>query len=318
MTSTTLIIRIRGQDTAVPALAAEGYSIVRTGRLLRSAQLFDEELVEAEHFPKPSEAIDQIRRSDFGADVFAYARPFDPSQPPLDYLQVPDNLAVVSTSSYEKWWTELPQEARKNMRIATKRGVAVRAADFDDTLVAGIKSIYDESSVRQGRRFWHYQKPLERVRMLNATYLERSQFIGAYLKDELIGFIKYVRVDRVAILIQIIAMEAHRDKKTVNALLRQAIELCHQQGLEILTYGKFDYGINQNSTLTEFKRRNGFRRMDFPRLYLPLTARGRMALSLGLHAGWRGLVPLPMLGYMQTLRGRAMNFLSHPTSRGAG
>lgn len=318
MNRTTLTTRIRGCDIDAPALVAEDYSIIRTGRLLAVAQLYDEELVEARNFPTLDEALQRIRAGRLGADLFTYARPFDPLNGPPDCLQVPDNLAIVSTRSYDEWWTALPQEARKNMRLAAKRAVTVRPTNFDDALVAGIKKIYDELPVRQGRRFWHYQKPLERVRMLNATYLERSQFVGAYFENELIGFIKYIRVDRVAILIQILAMESHRDKKTVNALLRQTVELCHQQGLEILTYGKFDYGVNENSTLTEFKRRNGFIRHDFPRYHVPLTALGRLALAIGLHAGWRGLIPLRLRTRMHRIRGRVMNLRVRPTSRSAG
>ena len=104
-----------------------------------------------------------------------------------------------------------------------------------------------------------------RVRDENATYLSRSQFVGAYLGDELIGFIKYVRVDDAAVLIQILAMEGHRDKKPVNALLKGTVEICEAQGVTSLVYGKFDTG-GEDSSLAEFKRRQPVCCTDIPAL----------------------------------------------------
>ena len=46
--------------------------------------------------------------------------------------------------------------------------------------------------LRQGRPFWHYGKDIDSVRIENATFSERSDFLGAYCGDELIGFIKLV------------------------------------------------------------------------------------------------------------------------------
>ena len=182
----------------------------------------------------------------------------------------------------------------------------MRPVAFSDELVTGIKQIYDETPVRQGRRFWHYQKPLERVRMLNSTYLDRSQFVGAYVADELIGFIKYIRVDQTAILIQILAKDGHRDKRTINALLRQTVELCSRQGLALLTYGKFDYGLNQESSLTEFKRRNGFTELRFPRYFVPLTLMGGVeALRLDFTLAGEHVPPL-------------RHYKSSPSAREAG
>ena len=99
---------------------------------------------------------------------------------------------------------KLPQETRKNVRRASKRGVSVRVVQFDDTSYKVFKDIYDESPVRQGTRFWHYGKNLATMKMENETYLERSEFIGAYHNHELIGFMKFVYVDRAAIIMQIL------------------------------------------------------------------------------------------------------------------
>ncbi len=182
----------------------------------------------------------------------------------------------------------------------------MRTVTFDDSLVSGIKRIYDETPIRQGKHFWHYRKDLESVRVMNATYLERSHFIGAFLDNELVGFIKYIRVDRTAVLIQIIALEAHRDKRPIYALLKYTMELCQQQGLSVLTYGKFNYGIDQDSSLTEFKRRNGFTEMRFPRYFVPLTLKGQLAVATGLHLGIRNLIPVPITTLLHKTRSRLL------------
>jgi hypothetical protein len=297
-----ILIRVRGEDVHVPSLKLGGCRVLATGHWLKTAQVFDEELVAADAMLSPSLAIEAVRASHLRADLYSFARPYQSADPGFTYASEPDNLAVVSTSSSDVWWTGLSQESRKNIRLAAKRGVVVRPVKFDDQLVAGIKRIYDETPVRQGRHFWHFGRDFERVKTMNATYLERSQFIGAYVGDELIGFIKYIRVDRVAVLIQILSMEAHRDKRTIYALLRAAVELCHQQGLESLTYGKYDYGVHRDSSLTEFKRRIGFVEHVFPRYFVPLTSLGRLSLAMGLHHGWRQAMPMGLTTWLHQTR----------------
>ena len=59
-------------------------------------------------------------------------------------------------------------------------------------------------------------------------------------------------------------------------------------------YSKFAYGKRLRSSLSDFKERNGFQRIDIPRYYVPLTRWGLIAFRLGLHrqliehAGTRG------------------------------
>jgi hypothetical protein len=229
---------------------------------------------------------------------------------PDDARRSDDNVAILSTRSFDAWWTGLPQEARKNARLCAKRGVDVRPVAFDDELVAGIKRIYDETPVRQGRRFWHYRADLDRVRELNETYLPRSQFVGAYHDQRLIGFVKYVTVDKVAVLIQIIAMEAHRDKRAIYGLIRTTVKLCESQGMELLTYGKYDYGVHRDSSLSEFKRRCGFGPITFPRYYIPLTRAGQLACRTGLHLGLWHMLPLSVTTRLHELRSTLMGLVS--------
>ena len=66
----------------------------------------------------------------------------------------------------------------------------------------------------------------------------------------------------------------------------------------------YNYIYNDpNSSLTEFKRRNGFEKMLLPRYYIPLTARGKIALKLGFHRGLAKNVPKPVLSQLLRIRG---------------
>ena len=187
-------IRVRGKDIAVPAAAIQGRTIVATGSSLKVAAAKDEELIEGGLVSNPVTFITDLKTSGLRADILTFPQAIVDSTPQFNYPYEMDNAAVASTSNFEEWWESLPQETRKNARRAAKKGVVIREVELDDDLVAGIKHIYDETPMRQGMRFWHYGKDLDRVRLENATYLERSKFIGAYFEGELIGFMKWVSV----------------------------------------------------------------------------------------------------------------------------
>ena len=309
--------RIGGKTVTVPSIQVGNCTVIVTGTWLKTARLFDEELIEDADCPDPMMVISELRRSPLSADLFTFARPAGDAGPRHDFRAEWDNLAVLSTTPFESWWNSLPKSPRRDVRRAATRGVVVRVAQFDDSFVRAVKRIYDEAPIRQGRRFWHYHKDLAAVRVLNETYLERSQFVGAYVNEELIGFIKYVRVDRTAVLMQILAMEAHRDKLATNALLKHTVELCAKQGLLYLTYGKYRYDEGTANSLTEFKERNGFREVRFPRYFAPLTAKGRAALSVGAHAGMRRMLPAPMLAWFRKGRARFLE-IAYRTSTARG
>ena len=61
--------------------------------------------------------------------------------------------------------------------------------------------------------------------------------------------------------------------------------------LSYLVYANFAYGKKVRSSLSEFKERNGFQKMDVPRYYVPLTWRGASAYRLGLHRRLADQIP---------------------------
>jgi hypothetical protein len=318
MSSTTCVndglaeVRIAGKTFYAPSAEICGRTVVVTGKWLRKAVIKDEDVVEGEIVESPPVFLEQLKRSPLKADVFSFSQKIPDTTPKYRYPFEWDNWAVIPLASFNDWWEKrLPQESRRNVRRAAKRGVVVKGAQFDDDFVRGIQGIYNETPIRQGRRFWHFQKDFDTVKMENATYLDRSEFLGAYLEDELIGFIKIIYLGEIATLIQIISKIEHQDKRPTNALIAKAVEVCNEKGIKFLVYTKFVYDGNEDSPLTEFKRRNGFEEMRYPRYHVPLTAKGVLAVRLGIHRGIRRLIPVPILVSLKSLRSRIYQ-IRHP------
>ena len=274
-------------------------TIVRTGRWLKIARIFDEVWLHEPPIENPFAFVEAMQQQGLGADLFTFAQALPATSPRFPELHAAaDNLAVAVTGSFQAWWDALPQESRKNVRKSQRRGVTTRPVAFTDDLVAGIKAIYDEAPIRQGRRFWHYGKDLDTVKKENASYLDRSEFIGAYLGDDLIGFIKIVYAGTTGRIMQILSRNDQYDKHPTNALLAAAIEACAKRGASHLIYGQYVYGNKRNSSVTEFKRRNGFFEVLLPRYYLPLNARGSVALAAGLNRGISAAIPEPITNFL--------------------
>jgi hypothetical protein len=141
---------------------------------------------------------------------------------------------------------------------------------------------------------------------MTATFLESSTFIGAFDRDKLIGFIKLTMDDTrtLAGLMHILSLICYRDKAPTNALVAQAVHSCANLGISRLVYANFAYGKKVRSTLSDFKERNGFQRVDLRRYYVPLTRWGAVAFRLGLHQRLAERVPEPVGEKLRELRSR--------------
>lgn len=295
-------IRDSGKTMLVPAAEICGRTVMVRGGGVKTASVLDEAVAPGELVPDPAAFIKELKQSGLRADVLTFFQRPPDVKPKFNYHFDWDNYAVADTTSFDAWWEQLPQEARKNTRRAAKRGVVVKTVPYDDALARGIHRLCNESPVRQGKPFWHYGKDFETVKREHGTFLERSEFVAAYHGDELIGFIKMVYTDRLAVILHILAFNAHYDKRPLNALITKAVEVCAQKGMHYFVYGGYVYGNKKDSSLVEFKRRNGFARLDFPRYYVPLTLKGRIYVALRLYRGLLGLLPGPVLNLLLKLR----------------
>ena len=303
-------VRVRGKITKVPSIRVNGATIVITGKWIKIAAVRNDQLVEGSVVDDPAVFISELKAREPRADIFTFPQKVYEKTPKYQYPFEWDDAAAVCTENFDAWWDKLPQEARKNTRRAAKRGVSIRVAEFDDEFVKGIKAIYDESPLRQGKRFYHFGKDLETIKKEQGEYIERSEFLGAYYQDELIGFIKLVYVDRIAKIMQILAKNRHYDKRPLNALISKAVEVCNKKGMSHLIYGNFNYGNKAKSDLVVFKVRNGFQPLPFPRYYVPLTLKGSLALKIKWHRGLIGMLPSGLINLSLRVRSVLIGIMS--------
>ena len=287
----------------IPGMNICGREVKIKGRLCRIAQLDADDY---KFLDDPEAALRELRKSGLRIDLFTFMQKLPETTPKYSYPMEWDNMAVLKVSTFEHWWTrQIRKNTRNKAKQAEKKGVVIREVAFDDTLARGICEIYNECPVRQERRFPHYGKSLETVRELSATYLASSVFVGAYVDDELVGFIKFVVDDTgtQAGMMHMISMIRHRDKSPMNALVAQAVRSCADRRISYLVCEKFAYGKKTQSTLSRFKERNAFERIDIPRYYVPLTHWGSLALSIKLHHRLADRLPEPLAARLRELRG---------------
>lgn len=297
-------IRVKGRAVSVPSARIEARNVLRSGRLLKIATPQDEELIEGETVRDPESFISRLKESGLNADIFTFAQKLPDTAPKYSYHMESDNLAVIPITTFSEWWDKrVESSVRRAVRKATKLGLVIKVAEFDDEFVKGIVGINNETPIRQGRAFWHFQKSFEEVKQENSTYSGRNAFLGAYYENQLIGFIRLIYADKVASTVQLLSMIRHYDKRPANALIAKAVELCEQQGMSYLMYCNYVYN-DPDSSLTEFKRRNGFEQVLVPRYYVPLTLKGKIALRFGLHHGVTKLIPRRLFKQLLKLRSR--------------
>ena len=100
-----------------------------------------------------------------------------------------------------------------------------------------------------------------------------------------------VYVGELACIMEILTKTSHFDKRPTNALIAKAVEICEAKGSSYLTFGRMFYGNKTKSSVVDFKHKNGFEAIYFPKYYIPLSFKGRLALAIKLHRGLLGIVP---------------------------
>lgn len=269
--------------------------IVIEKKLLRIAR-FQEEWYE--DVGDPESIIRGLKEHNSKADIFTFWQRLPETTPKFHYYMEWDYLAVIPVMSFDNWFNkQINAGARKAIRKAEKKGVEVKVVPFNDDLVRGIVDIFNETPIRQGRFYAHYGKNFETVKEEFSENMDKCDFIGAYYKGELIGFIKLFIPDRYAVPFGMVAKIQHRDKSPQNAMLARAVQVCEQKQIPYLLYGTWTSG-----TLGDFKQNNGCEKMKVPRYYVPLSIKGDVCLGLRLHHGIVGILPEKFLGFLKEIR----------------
>ena len=276
---------IKGQPARIECLEIGGQTYSITQGPLTTVSLEDEWY---EDVLDPEAVIRYLQKqSVFRPDVFTFWQRLPDLEPRYSFYQEWDDIAVLMARSYDYWWNhQIRSRVRNLIRKAAKEGLVVRESSYDNDFVRGMTAIFNEAPVRQGRRFWHYGKDFETVKRQFGRFLHRELLIGAYFRDEMIGFIMLGNAGRFGVTGQIISSVRHRDKATNNALIAKAVEVCERIGLEYLVYLFWS-----DDSLSEFKRRCGFEKRQVPRYFVPLSWKGQLGLKVGAHRGWYAMLP---------------------------
>jgi hypothetical protein len=265
------------------------------GKLIKTARIRDEDQEDVEN---PESFVEEMRSAKVKADFFTFYQRIPETKPKYDYYTEWEGHAVIPIKSYDHWFErQINKNARNAIRRAKKEGVTVKIVDFNEYFIREIKSIYDEAPIRQGKPFPHYRKGFDLIKRENSTFLDRSEYLGAYFNDELIGFIRLIYDEKFTDIMQFISKIKHRNKRPNNALLAKAVEVCHKQKIPYLAYGHWSSG-----TLDDFKRHNGFEKFSLPRYYIPLTIKGKFVLKFKLHHRISEILPLKLKNQIKELR----------------
>lgn len=254
-------------------------------RIARDAKEYERDIVPTEKF------ISKIR--DMGIDIFTFIeRKWCSTLPNLPnfWVKGKDNVALLRVTSFEEWWKNIGKKTRNMIRKAEKSGIRTETVEPSEKLAEDIWKIYNETPIRQERGFPHYGKPFEAVRKMVSASDDNIIYVGAYLQDELVGFVQLVKGENIAIISQILSLQRHWDKAINNALIAKTVEVCATRQIPWIMYGR----MGNHPSLDKFKENNGFTQFHLTRYYIPLSRKGKIAIKLGLHTELKDVLPQPI------------------------
>src|SRR5205814_1450541 len=159
-------------QTIGTATEINGKRILIEGKVLRIAKLEQEWCDDA---GDPKILADALRKTADVPDILTFTQRLPDLEPQYGYQMELDALAVLPIKSYGFWWEkQIERQARNKIRKAQKKGVIVRPTDFDDKLIHGMTSIFNETPIRQGRHFLHYGKNFETIKRQFSRFLFRE------------------------------------------------------------------------------------------------------------------------------------------------
>jgi hypothetical protein len=250
----------------------------------------------------PRSFLEALRKSGPRCDIFTFLEEFPPSAHEFEHRFEWDNVAAIAVSTFEEWHRSVSRSTRRALRKASDAGIVVRWVDFDADLIRRIKEIFDESPVRQGRPFWHYKKSFDYLNEMLSRDADVSRYLGAFVGEEMVGFVKLISGRNFARTALILSKIAHRSKYPNNALIAKALEVCAVERVPYLVYGQMDYGKVGSQALADFKTHNGFRKILLRRYFVPMSPKGYLVMRAGLHHGPLSLVPRWLIQGLLRLR----------------
>lgn len=215
-----------------------------------------------------------------GVDLFTFVqRSFLRFGQRYSFPSEDESISLLRINSFDDWWRfQIRTEERNRIRKADRKGIVIKLAKIDENFIRSSQRIYNETPIRQGRRYTGYGLSLAAVRE-KFSNLSKSEVLGAYYDGELVGLLWMVYGDRVARIRSFVSLIKHRDKSPNNALMAEGVKRCSERGFRFIVYEKMGY----LPSLDSFKIHNGFRECVVPRYYVPLSKKGMLAIKLRVH-----------------------------------
>jgi hypothetical protein len=217
-----------------------------------------------------------------GVDLLIFAqRSFLGSRPSYPFHREDEVIALLKIDTFDDWWKfKIGKKVRERIRGAQRKGVDVRPVKPDESFFKSAQNIYNETPIRQGLRYSGYGISLPAVKR-KFENLERSNVLGAYYEEELIGFIWVVYGDRAASIESFVSLIEHRNKAPNNLLMAETIRSCSEKDFHFLWYAHMGY----LEGLDSFRKHHGFVGSSNPKYFVPLSSKGMLAIRLGVHRG---------------------------------
>lgn len=300
---------VKGQPAKISCVEIQGQTYEISSGSIRTVRLQEEWY---EDVSDPQSVIAALTGNrNIKADIFTFWQRLPDLEPKHKYLLDWYSIAALRIHSFDYWFSKQVKGTTRNMiRKSEKAGVEVRECTFTDDFVHGMTEIFNESPVRQGRRFWHYGKDFHTVKAQFSRNLFREYLLGAFCGEEMVGFVMLANAGRFGVLGQFISKIKHRDKAINNALIAKTVEKCAECQLEYLVYGDWS-----TTSLADFKRHSGFEEKRLPRYYVPLSLKGKVAIGLGIHHDSRGFLPKRMTEPLKRLRKSWYDWINRSSAR---
>ena len=161
-------ISFRGKHVFVPCIKVNNCEIISRGIFPRIATVFDD-FLNPNYIKDPKPYIHAINNKRM-ADIFSFLGKIDDSDSKSYNIFTDENnvhiehdfLAAIRIKTYDDWLRcDIKKQTRKRIKKSKKIGISVKRVDLDSNLIEDITKIFNETPVRQGRKFWHYGKDFE-------------------------------------------------------------------------------------------------------------------------------------------------------------
>ena len=156
---------VKGSRRSIECVEIGGQTFSVKRGLLTVVTLEDEWFNEVRD---PAAVIDALRRrSRAGAPICLLSvSGCRTSEPRFPYRRECESIAAVAIRDLRPLVGRIRSSARRAIRSARagKWASTCASAPYDDEFVRGMTAIFNETPIRQGRRFWHYGKDFETVK----------------------------------------------------------------------------------------------------------------------------------------------------------